>query len=430
MGRASRLKSVKSHGKSVLLHPLVTLADQLEHLRGFISRLVLLRPGPYTFNMDEPEERVRLIDLLWQPDCWQEAIHANSTVSNPELTSTLSAVTAHEYSDRHMRRDINGFNFKRAGLFEGIFCTITRIRSQKLMPFLTALLSVTCTMTQVSKLFAEVLRMFHRGVLADFQWATSLVDEAIKRDPGPSYEELPGVGAAMLDNLTIRVDHRGTFTTDAHGFTQNMTLWQSMAVPRSAAPPGFDVDSIGVGPTQRLLPTFSSPAAHAVAPALIACTFTDCKTMFKPELSMFDFTRLFSVHNPDVVANKQARFTDFLTKAKTKTMFDRPNYVSPWRASFRVFPAILDRLQSSYEDCRFEFNEILTEFRGNPIPRQPDPASKKVKFVFVGVDGLTVGRGNHEFANNVDEYLDIDKPPWIIWVHGEHPHLTWHVLHA
>ena len=141
--------------------------------------------------------------------------------------------------------------------------------------------------------------------------------------------------------------------------------------------------------------------------------------MFKAELSMHEFTRLFSVRNPEVVANKKERFVSFFKKAKQKTLFDRPAYVSSWCAWFKVMPAILDRLQSSYVDCKYEFKVIVDYFK-----------AKGYRFVFIAGDGLTVGRGNHILANNVNEYLNIDEPPWIIWVHGEHPHFTWHVLHV
>ena len=127
-------------------------------------------------------------------------------------------------------------------------------------------------------------------------------------------------------------------------------------------------------------------------------------------------------HDPVVtltVSNKKARFVAFCKKAKTKSLFDRPNYISIWVAWLCVMPAILNRLQSSYADCRFEFGVILEWFREHGY-----------RFVFVAGDGLTVGRGNHLMANNINEYLNVDEPPWIIWVHGEHPHFTWHVLHV
>ena len=72
--------------------------------------------------------------------------------------------------------------------------------------------------------------------------------------------------------------------------------------------------------------------------------------MFKADISMHDFTRLFSQRNPEVLANKRERFTKFLEAAGCKQLFDRPDYTSTWVASFSVMPAILDRLQSSYAD--------------------------------------------------------------------------------
>lgn len=141
--------------------------------------------------------------------------------------------------------------------------------------------------------------------------------------------------------------------------------------------------------------------------------------MFNAELSMHDFTRFFSVRNPAVLANKETRFTRFLADAKDKTMFNRPNYISTWTAHFTTHPPIMDRLQSSYKDCKYEFNVILEWAR-----------AQGHRVIFIAGDGLTVGRGNHIFSNNIDEYLDEDNPPWIIWVHGEMPHMAWHVLHA
>ena len=85
--------------------------------------------------------------------------------------------------------------------------------------------------------------------------------------------------------------------------------------------------------------------------------------MFKSGISMHTFVRLFSVRNAEVVSNKKARFVAFCKKAKTKSLFERPNYISTWVAWLCVMPAILNRLQSSYADCRFEFGVILEWFR-------------------------------------------------------------------
>ena len=201
-----------------------------------------------------------MIELLWQPQCYAEALHSNGAIANPELAATLEAATSNTYS---IRQDSAAYNFRRAGLLEGVFSTIFRIRSLVWMPFMAVLLSVISVMTQIPHVFGDVLRLFFRGVIADDQWTLNLVDDAVSFDPGPGYEELPGVGAAMLDNLSINVDHRGTFTTDAHGFMQHMTLWQRMAVPKAAAP-DFDAASVG---------TLDWPPAHVAT-----CTHT-CTTL-------------------------------------------------------------------------------------------------------------------------------------------------------
>lgn len=247
MGRRSFYTHVKRKVSSVISTPVETAIMQLGHLRCFVARLGVLRPGPYVFNLADPDSRLAMIDLLWRPDQYQEALHFNTGPANPELFSVLEAATANTYTSA-MGSDPT-YNFKRAGLFEGVFSTIVRIRSALLMPFVVVLLSVVSTMTHVPHFFADLVRIFFRGVLADDQWTLNLIDEALERNPGPAYEVLPGVGAAMLDNLSIQVDYQGTFTTDAHGRLQHMTLWQSMDVPRAAAPADFDASTIGAGAT-------------------------------------------------------------------------------------------------------------------------------------------------------------------------------------
>lgn len=362
-----------------------------------------------------------MMKRLWQPELYDEMLHNNLRCGNPELTALLDDATSNVHTER--QRDNRDFNLKRQGLLEGIMCAILRVRSIFYMPFLCLMLSILAVMTHTPRLFTETLRLFFRGVIADEQWTEDFIDEALEHNPGAPYTELPGVGAAMLDNLSIQVDQKGVFTVNKHGHMQHMTLWQQMFVPAAAAPLDFNVNDIGASSHTLPLP-YPDPSRthiHCVWPvhARLNCTSADSNTMFKTEMSMSDFTRLFSARNPEVVANKRARFTAFLEKAAEKTLFDRPNYVSPWRAWFSVKPAILNRLQLSYDDCKFEFETVREYFR-----------SEGYRFVFLGGDGLTVGRGNHLMVSNMHAYLEADDPPWIIWVHGEHPHLTWHVLHA
>ena len=189
--------------------------NRLAGLQLFVQRLGVLKPGRFTFDLTNRDERLRMINLLWHPEQYQEALHDNQCRANPELAQVLSAATGNTYSDAH--RDDADYNFKRAGLLEGVFSTITRLRSQNLMPFSVVLLSVIAVMTHVPHFFADAVRSIFRGVLADTQWTKALIDEAVDHNPGPSYELLDGVGAAMLDNLSIQVDYQGVFTTDAHG---------------------------------------------------------------------------------------------------------------------------------------------------------------------------------------------------------------------
>lgn len=70
-------------------------------------------------------------------------------------------------------------------------------------------------------------------------------------------------------------------------------------------------------------------------------------------------------------------------------------------------PPIFDRLQSSYDDVRFELNTMRAALPG-------------YRFLFAAGDGLTLMRMNHLLAQQPDVYFD--QSPAIIPVQGEHPH--------
>ena len=77
-------------------------------------------------------------------------------------------------------------------------------------------------------------------------------------------------------------------------------------------------------------------------------------------------------------------------------------------------PPIFDRLQSSYEDVRFELDKMRNALPGH-------------RFLFAAGDGLSLMRMNHLLRNEPDRYFD--QSPAIIPVQGE-LHGFFHLMHC
>ena len=66
----------------------------------------------------------------------------------------------------------------------------------------------------------------------------------MKRDPGPTYETLDGVGLAVFDNLTIQVGYKSYSADGLVGFRMDMTNWATIAVPRTLFGLRFDLATV------------------------------------------------------------------------------------------------------------------------------------------------------------------------------------------
>ena len=85
-----------------------------------------------------------------------------------------------------------------------------------------------------------------------------------------------------------------------------------------------------------------------------------------------------------------------------------------WRPHKMYEPPIFDRLQSSYEDVRFELDTMRNKLSG-------------YRFLFAAGDGLSLMRMNHLLKMEPDKYFD--QSPAIIPVQGE-LHGFFHLMHC
>lgn len=136
---------------------------------------------------------------------------------------------------------------------------------------------------------------------------------------------------------------------------------------------------------------------------------------WRADLTRSHFTSLFLITNPQIRLNKDRRFSSYMRKAASGTLFERPDYHAAWKPHIRFGAPMFGVLQSKTDDVKYEINFIRRQF----------PTSR---IVFIGGDGLSIMRMNQIIAREPWTYLN--TAPMVIPVAGEAPHGTHHFHHA
>jgi hypothetical protein len=148
--------------------------------------------------------------------------------------------------------------------------------------------------------------------------------------------------------------------------------------------------------------------------------------LFRNDLSLSHFTRRFSVFNPVILANKNKRFTEFLTvHTPAESLFDRPDYTPGWAPHIEAQPPIYDALQCLTADVKIELTTIKSKFE-----------NMDVAIGIVGGDGLSYGQMLHIFADEPETWLfptplpPLKKATVLLPNLGLEPHGGYHGLHT
>ena len=337
------------------------------------------------FNMHCGDvERERMIDWLWAGDftsATQEMLD-----NNPELATYIDERTKHgrhppDPSDRVAsdRRRRTRHNF-----LSGI---LARNRSKDFVPEHQLLLSIQAHAKQINVLYWDMLSSVR--VLSSRTWVTKLIDDAMKRYPGCSYEQLDWISAAVFDNYTAQFNYDARHTADTQGERIDMTNWTTIYLPKSTLP-HIDLGQL---------------------------TGTPLEQTFRHGFDLESIGDLCMPDHPDLVLYRRDRWRESFSSVRAGTFFNRPDYKPPHAHECYYQPPIPGKLQSSNEDVEFEVDEILD-----------DPRHKHSKWCMLAGDGLSINRVNHMLCRKWGKYLA--QFPVVIPVQGEHPHATAHVLHG
>ena len=354
-------------------------ADMLSSL----AELLHIKTPPLVFHSDSEGSRSQLIDALWS-ETWAATVASRFTDSNPALTELLEQQMVDDSDASTRFRDVQG-----QSRWEAVMSALFRARSQKYVPIETAAMSIMWLYYRVPKPVWSVVSYFGRSVMSH-AWTESLCDDAVERDPGPSYPVAEGITAAVFDNLQMNVGYSSYATSTSSGRKIEMTNWATLFLPAATMPSTFTgmVDLLGAG------------------------------GIFRTDLDLEAFIDGFSQFAPDIVNNQRQRWGHYLDLACVGSIWAVQHFVSPYPPTkFHFHNPIFDRLQSSYDDVNFE----LDLMRSSIFHRYSEG-------LMLGGDGLSFMRLIHRLAQDPRRYLE--TTPVVIPRMGENPHGLFHFMHG
>ena len=355
------------------------LAQELEGLRLFRASILQPVSGIGTFNLLVPGAKLQLARQLWSGD------YASSMAALREANASLVEVLSAQVANQHDRRASEGHLACKRRQVDGILLCVVRAQSKFQMPLVTAALSILAETNQVPREFWLALRAFFHGTVAVESWVDGILTLARDLRPPPDYAVLPGVAVGVFDNLSMQMNYGSYMREGGSGERKDMTNWFWSSLPQCLARPTFD--------------------AHALASR---------SSFFREDRSIAAFCRGFYLDSPEVAANRSARWTKWLNSIRDGVHLQRPRVRPKWRPHKMYEPPIFDRLQSSYEDVRFELDTMRNKLSG-------------YRFLFAAGDGLSLMRMNHLLKMEPDKYFD--QSPAIIPVQGE-LHGFFHLMHC
>ena len=374
-----RAKIAPSDDRGLSAADVDSLAEELEQLRLF--RASLLQPVAVsgTYDVHDRSEKLRLAKRLWIGD------YVSSMSEMREANAPLVEVLSAQIANQHDRRASAGHLASKQRQIDGMLLCAVRAQSMYNMPLVTAALSILAESNQVPREFWLAVRAYFHGAVAVEAWVDGVLSMARDLRPPPDYEILEGVAVGVFDNLSMKLNYGSYMREGGSGELKNMTNWFYCPFPRHLADPAFD--------------------AHAIASSA---------SMFRTDVSLSRFCRSFYLDCTDIAENRSRRWTKWLTALQNGVHLQRPRVRPSWRP-YKVYqPPIFDRLQSSYEDVRFELNCMR-----NKLPSH--------RYLFAAGDGLSLMRMNHLLAMEPDTYFD--QSPAIIPIQGE-LHGFFHLMHS
>ena len=328
----------------------IELADfcELERSRALIGALYSPINSSSVYNMMHEGDKARLAADLWTGDFGKSM--AGVREANQEFVSVLRAQITNS-----TRPTAQGLLADERHI-DGILLDVVRSQNCFCVPLVAAATSLLGEVNKTAREVHDASAVFHMGTTMSEKWTEDFCCLSMRHRPPPDYETLPGVVVCCFDNLSMQIDYKSYASEGEVGRRLDMTNWFSCPLPRSLAP---TLDAAATcAPRGAALPVPARPCTTCSrAHCLSADRFAVRNGVFRKDLSLRQFSRLFYVENADLRANKTARWKLFLARAREGRMLDRPQAARLWRPHKIYHTPMWDVLQSSYAQTwstRFE----------------------------------------------------------------------------
>ena len=372
------------------------LARTKEHLQHVTAAAApLLKPDPMTMWFDAQsagnKAREQLIVYLYRGEFANARCEAS--VQNATLATMLGQLTVSNY--RHMVPEERRGEYARKKLLQVDFIAgvVARCRNKDLIPVIQIAFGVAMIHRPGADLFLDYFSP--NRVLPSANWLRTLVRDAVGLWPGPEYECISYVTAAILDNYEEHASYKASHTADTQGERLAMTNFLSVFLPLRTA----------IDPSSGVAFNF-----HRL--------WSSLNPIFKPGVRLERLLPLFNpASNLAIQANQIGRWRRMFAAMKGGTFLDRPAYSPPERHEIFQHRPIWDKEQAKYVDVQDEVEHVRKNKR-----------HKKSYYLFLAFDGAGIQRLTSLMAFNPNKYLL--KMPAVLPVMGEHPHTTGHFLHT
>ena len=277
-------------------------------------------------NLSSADGKKQLASQMWIGG-FDEQI-ARLRADNFMLVSVLQAQISNTYRPPVSQRE--EYDFRKARQVDGALLNLVRAQSQFRMPLITTGLSVLAECSHQTEEYHDALSQYFKGAATSENFVKDFLPLAMAERP-PPIDMIPGVMAAVFDNLQMKTDYSSYMSGGVAGIELKMTNWLDTPLPLHISP-NFNAKRI----FQR--------------------------GMFWTDVSFSAFCRLFFDSHPDIQSNKVQRWQNFFKAAANGRLFERVGARDRWKLYKTYHPPIFGKLQSSYENVVDEVREMCDTY--------------------------------------------------------------------
>lgn len=199
----------------------------------------LVMDAPCYFNLQQNEQRIRLIDTVWAAG---PASMSGQAIVDPQISRFLRDLLHTRYKERHSNTERQ--QRRVATHLDAMLINLVRCKSQFITSLPTAINAVAMFRAHTPDLVWLLVDKMLPGFAMSRHWAETFISDANLRRPPPKYELLPGVGGSFFDNYQRNLMYSTMVVEGKSGDKLNMCTNGDFPIPLFLARPNFDANTL------------------------------------------------------------------------------------------------------------------------------------------------------------------------------------------